>query len=139
MDASDIDSIVLTNTDGSTQTITVADAIAGIKVSIPAGTAAGDMPSIAITPKQDDIYEQLETLGMNLSSPVNATIGTGTATGDILDESDNSEDPFDGSNTEGDKPVVSISATDNQAIEGIDNTLVFTCLTNQRSVTLTPR
>ncbi|UEC25572.1 hypothetical protein LK453_00005, partial [Psychrobacter sanguinis] len=126
VDASDIDSIVLTNTDGSTQTITVADAIAGIKVSIPAGTAAGDMPSIAITPKQDDIYEQLETLGMNLSSPVNATIGTGTATGDILDESDNSEDPFDGSNTEGDKPVVSISATDNQAIEGIDNTLVFT-------------
>ncbi|UEC25563.1 hypothetical protein [Psychrobacter sanguinis] len=68
MDASDIDSIVLTNTDGSTQTITVADAIAGIKVSIPAGTAADDMPSIAITPKQDDIYEQLETLGMNLSS-----------------------------------------------------------------------
>ncbi|UEC25578.1 hypothetical protein [Psychrobacter sanguinis] len=52
------------------------------------------MPSIAITPKQDDIYEQLETLGMNLSSPVNATIGTGTATGDILDESDNSEDPL---------------------------------------------
>ncbi|UEC25583.1 hypothetical protein [Psychrobacter sanguinis] len=103
VDASDIDSIVLTNTDGSTQTITVADAIAGIKVSIPAGTAADDMPSIAITPKQDDIYEQLETLGMNLSSPVNATIGTGTATGDILDESDNSEDPFDGSNTEGDK------------------------------------
>ncbi|UEC25589.1 hypothetical protein [Psychrobacter sanguinis] len=36
VDASDIDSIVLTNTDGSTQTITVADAIAGIKVSIPA-------------------------------------------------------------------------------------------------------
>ncbi|UEC25575.1 hypothetical protein [Psychrobacter sanguinis] len=32
VDASDIDSIVLTNTDGSTQTITVADAIAGIKV-----------------------------------------------------------------------------------------------------------
>ncbi|UEC25588.1 hypothetical protein [Psychrobacter sanguinis] len=83
------------------------------------------MPSIAITPKQDDIYEQLETLGMNLSSPVNATIGTGTATGDILDESDNSEDPFDGSNTEGDKPVVSISATDNQAIEGVDSVLKY--------------
>ncbi|WP_265578859.1 hypothetical protein [Psychrobacter sanguinis] len=32
---------------------------------------------------------------MNLSSPVKRyTIGTGTATGDILDESDNSEDPF---------------------------------------------
>ncbi|UEC25573.1 hypothetical protein [Psychrobacter sanguinis] len=36
VDASDIGQHCIDNTDGSTQTITVADAIAGIKVSIPA-------------------------------------------------------------------------------------------------------
>ncbi|MFP3458758.1 hypothetical protein R0J89_21140, partial [Psychrobacter sp. SIMBA_152] len=77
-EAADIDSILLTNADGSTQTISVADAIAGVTVSIPAGTLLADMPSFSITPTQDAIYEISETIGMSLSSPVNAALGTAT-------------------------------------------------------------
>ncbi|MFP3353499.1 hypothetical protein R0K04_19140, partial [Pseudoalteromonas sp. SIMBA_153] len=101
--------------DGSTQTISVADAIAGVTVSIPAGTLLADMPSFSITPTQDAIYEISETIGMSLSSPVNAALGTATASAEILDEDGGAIDA----------PVVSIAATDAQAIEGVDNTLIF--------------
>uniref|UniRef100_UPI0036D2E263 Calx-beta domain-containing protein n=1 Tax=Psychrobacter sp. R86515 TaxID=3093855 RepID=UPI0036D2E263 len=114
-EAADIDSILLTNADGSTQTISVADAIAGVTVSIPAGTLLADMPSFSITPAQDAIYEISETIGMSLSSPVNAALGTATASAEILDEDGGAIDA----------PVVSIAATDAQAIEGVDNTLIF--------------
>ncbi|MFP3454120.1 hypothetical protein R0K30_21135, partial [Bacillus sp. SIMBA_154] len=114
-EAADIDSILLTNADGSTQTISVADAIAGVTVSIPAGTLLADMPSFSITPTQDAIYEISETIGMSLSSPVNAALGTATASAEILDEDGGAIDA----------PVVSIAATDAQAIEGVDNTLIF--------------
>ncbi|ECI3832704.1 hypothetical protein DKT09_22950, partial [Salmonella enterica subsp. enterica] len=72
-EAADINSIVLTNADGTTQTLTVAQAIAGVSVSIPAGTEPANMPSFSITPTQDAIYEISETIGMSLSNPVNAT------------------------------------------------------------------
>ncbi|MGP9493181.1 Calx-beta domain-containing protein, partial [Psychrobacter sp. AOP7-B1-24] len=120
VDADDIDTIALTNTDGSIQTITVAEAIAGVSVSIPAGTAAEDMPSIAVTPTDDDIFEISEMLEMSISNPVNAIIGTNSDIGVILDE-----DGIDGTLQVGDKPTVSIAATDGQAIEGLDNTLAF--------------
>ncbi|MCG3879282.1 Calx-beta domain-containing protein, partial [Psychrobacter sp. Ps6] len=113
--AADIDSIVLTNADGSTQTISVVDAIAGVSVSIPAGTELADMPRFSITPVQDAIYEISETIGMSLSGPVNATLGTVSVTGAILDENGGATDA----------PVVNIAATDAQAIEGVDNTLIF--------------
>ena len=120
VDADDIDTITLTNTDGSIQTITVAEAIAGVSVSIPAGTAAEDMPSIAVTPTDDNIFETSEMLEMSISNPVNAIIGTNSDTGVILDE-----DGIDDTSQVGDKPTVSIAATDGQAIEGLDNTLAF--------------
>ncbi|ECD1408487.1 hypothetical protein EWC71_23605, partial [Salmonella enterica subsp. enterica serovar Oranienburg] len=63
-EAADIASIVLTNADGTTQTLTVAQATAGVTVSIPAGTELADMPSFSITPTQDAIYEISETIGM---------------------------------------------------------------------------
>lgn len=102
VDASDIDSIVLTNTDGSTQSISVADAINGVSVTIPTGATSN--PTFTITPKQDAIYEVSEDFSMSISNPVNATVGTDSATGTILDE-DNG-DPNDGSTTDGDKPTV---------------------------------
>ncbi|MBF2720909.1 hypothetical protein IP510_13585, partial [Psychrobacter sp. NG254] len=114
-EAADIASIVLTNANGTTQTLTVAQATAGVSVSIPAGTELANMPTFTITPAQDAIYEISETIGMSLSGPVNATLGTSTATGKILDENGGAIDA----------PVVSISATDAQAIEGVDNTLIF--------------
>ncbi|MBF2720911.1 hypothetical protein IP510_13595, partial [Psychrobacter sp. NG254] len=94
---------------------TVAQAIAGVSISIPAGTELANMPSFSITPTQDAIYEISETIGMSLSGPVNATLGTVSATGAILDENGGAIDA----------PVVSISATDAQAIEGVDSTLIF--------------
>ncbi|MDN3442690.1 hypothetical protein QL898_13780, partial [Psychrobacter sp. APC 3279] len=112
-EAADIDSILLTNADGSTQTISVADAIAGVSVSLPAGSTTS--PTFTITPTQDAIYEISETIGMSLSSPVNAALGTATATAEILDEDGGAIDA----------PVVSITATDAQAIEGVDNSLIF--------------
>ena len=100
--AADIDTIVLTNSDGSTQSISVADAINGVSVTIPTGATSN--PTFTITPKQDAIYEVSEDFSMSISNPVNATVGTDSATGTILDE-DNG-DPNDGSTTDGDKPTV---------------------------------
>ncbi len=133
-EAADISTIVLTKADTTTQTYTVAQAIAGISVSIPAGTLAADMPFFSITPIDDAIYERSESLSMSISGAINATIGTASATGIIVDESSNAATPGDGANTDGDKPVLSIAATDNSAVEGAaDNTLVFTISQNNVS------
>ena len=118
IDASDIDSITLTDATG-TQTISVADAIAGISVTIPAGSSV--LPTFSISPTDDAIYEVSEALSMSISNPVNASIGTATDSATIFDE-----DATDGTLSEGDKPSVSITATDAQAIEGIDNVLSYT-------------
>ncbi|MBH0029263.1 hypothetical protein I6F53_20160, partial [Pseudoalteromonas sp. SWN29] len=119
IDASDIDSIVLTNSDGSTQTISVADAIAGVSVSIPAGSSI--LPTFTITPNDDAIYEVSEALSMSISNPLNASIGTATDTATIFDE-----DATDGTVNEGDKPTVTVG--DASAIEG--DTLVHSVTVN---------
>ncbi|WP_320158596.1 Calx-beta domain-containing protein [Psychrobacter sp. NZS113] len=118
MDASDIDSITFTDANG-TQTISVADAIAGVSVTIPAGSSV--LPTFTITPTDDAIYEVSEALSMSISNPINASIGTATDSATIFDE-----DAADGTVNEGDKPTVSITATDAQAIEGVDNVLSYT-------------
>ena len=113
--------VVYNNTDGIPTTYTVAQLIAGIDITIPAGATTS--PTFSITPTNDTNYEVSETLGMSISNPVNATVGTASATGTILDESNDPLNPT--VNTEGDRPTVSITATDPQAIEGVDSTLAF--------------
>ncbi|WP_327193710.1 VCBS domain-containing protein [Psychrobacter sp. PL15] len=113
--ASDIASISLTDANGlAVPGITVADALAGITITIPAGSTAN--PTFTITPTQDAIYEVSEDFSMSISNAANATIGTATDSATILDE-DNG-DATDGSTTDGDKPTVTVgSAT---AVEGDD-------------------
>ncbi|MFP3457407.1 hypothetical protein R0J89_14235, partial [Psychrobacter sp. SIMBA_152] len=84
----------------------------GANVTIPAGQTTA--PVITVTIADDVVYEQSEDLVLAISTPVNATIGTDSATGVILDESNDPANP--GSNTEGDKPTVSVS--DASADEG---------------------
>ncbi|WP_201550815.1 Calx-beta domain-containing protein [Psychrobacter fjordensis] len=83
IDASDIDSITFTDANG-TQTISVADAIAGVSVSIPAGSSI--LPTFTITPNDDAIYEVSEALSMSISNALNAAIGTATDSATIFDE-----------------------------------------------------
>ena len=119
--AADIDTIVLTDANGSTQTVSVTDAIAGVSVTIPAGSTTA--PFFTIVPKDDAIYEISENLSMSISNAVNATVGTASDTGSIVD---NPAATGPGGNTDGDKPTVSIAATDNKAIEVGDTGLAFT-------------
>ncbi|MDX2375133.1 hypothetical protein NJD71_13545, partial [Psychrobacter sp. PP-21] len=98
-DASDIDSITFTDANG-TQTISVADAIAGVSVTIPAGSSV--LPTFTISPTDDAIYEVSEALSMSISNPINASIGTAFDVATIFDE-----DAADGTVNEGDKPSVS--------------------------------
>ncbi|WP_201550809.1 beta strand repeat-containing protein [Psychrobacter fjordensis] len=118
IDASDIDSITFTDANG-TQTISVADAIAGVSVSIPAGSSI--LPTFTITPNDDAIYEVSEALSMSISNALNASIGTATDSATIFDE-----DATDGTVNEGDKPTVTVG--DASAIEG--DTLVHSVTVN---------
>ncbi|WP_227686672.1 Ig-like domain-containing protein, partial [Psychrobacter fozii] len=83
IDASDIDSITFTDANG-TQTISVADAIAGVSVTIPAGSTTN--PFFTISPSDDAIYEVSEALSMSISNAINASIGTATDSATIFDE-----------------------------------------------------
>ena len=113
----------------------------GATVNIPAGSLSA--PAITVTVIDDVVYERSEDLVLDIaiptSSPTPATLGTSTATGVILDEdqrvnTNNPNNPDDvNDEVDGDKPVVGITATDGQAIEGIDNTLVFTVAQNNLS------
>ncbi|MBH0087305.1 VCBS domain-containing protein, partial [Psychrobacter sp. SCQQ22] len=85
----------------------------------PAGSSI--LPTFTITPNDDAIYEVSEALSMSISNALNASIGTATDSATIFDE-----DATDGTVNEGDKPTVSITATDSQAIEGVDNVLSYT-------------
>ncbi|WP_284143765.1 Calx-beta domain-containing protein [Psychrobacter sp. WY6] len=118
--------IVFTDSNGAETIYTVAQAVAGIDITIPAGATSN--PTFTITPTDDDIYEQSESLGMSITGAVNATVGTSSATGTILDE-----DATDGTPQEGDKPSVSITATKDTAIEGVDNTLEFSVTQSNQS------
>ncbi|WP_238036564.1 VCBS domain-containing protein [Psychrobacter sp. Ps6] len=113
----------------------------GDSITIPAGSLSA--PAITVTVIDDSVYEQSESLVLNVavdaSSPTAATVGTGTATGVILDEdqrvnTNNPNNPDDVTDeVDGDKPVVGITAADAQAVEGVDNTLVFTVAQNNLS------
>ena len=77
--------ITFTDTEGNVTIYTVAQAVAGIDVTIPAG--ATNNPTFSITPTNDDIYEQSESLGMSISNAVNATVSSidNNVTGTITD------------------------------------------------------
>ena len=111
LEPEDIESITLTNTDGTTATYTVAEVLAGIEVKIPAGTAAADMPKVTVVPVDDDIYEVSEAFTGEISAPVNATLGTPTADGSFVDEDDNNPDTPDDTR-DGDKPVIKIAVSE---------------------------
>ncbi|MFK3990419.1 VCBS domain-containing protein [Psychrobacter sp. NPDC064578] len=131
VDADDIDQISYTVEGGPDVVITdtqeIADFLATGTVTIPAGSSF--TPVITVTAKDDDIFENSEDLVFDISTDDDfATVSPtqGTATGTILDE-DNGN-PNDGSTTDGDKPVVSIIATEPSAVEGEtgNDTLEFT-------------
>ncbi|WP_351058541.1 Calx-beta domain-containing protein, partial [Psychrobacter sp. TB20-MNA-CIBAN-0197] len=127
IDAADISSIVYTDENGTEITLSTQAQIQdfltnGASVKIAAGQTKA--PVIIITVADDDVYEQSEDLVLDISNAQNATIGTDSATGTILDESDDPNDP--GTPQEGDRPTVSIAASKDTAIEGEDNTLEYT-------------
>ena len=132
VEAADITSISYVDASGATVTTTIAALQAGLALTIPAtpdGSAPWS-PVFTITAAQDAIYEVSEALTMNLAlgaGETDATLGTAVATGTILDESSTLASDITGGNNLGDKPVVSITATDATAVEGTtNNTLVFT-------------
>lgn len=146
VEAADIASISYTNAAGVVVTLDKLTDIQafltnGATVNIPAGSTSA--PAITVTVIDDVVYERSEDLVLNIaiptSSPTAATVGTSTATGAILDEdqrvnTNNPNNPDDVTDeVDGDKPVVGITATDGQAIEGVDNTLVFTVAQNNLS------
>ena len=109
--AADIASISYTNAAGILVDLTTQADIQnffnnGVSVKIPAGSTSA--PIINITAFNDDIYEQSEILVLQISNPTNANLGVTSGTGTIFDESNNPNDPGDGSNTEGDyrAPIV---------------------------------
>jgi hypothetical protein len=132
VEAEDITSITYVDASGATVTTTIAALQAGLALTIPAtpdGSAPWS-PVFTITAAQDAIYEVSEALTMSLAlgaSETDATLGAAVATGTILDESSTLASDITGGNNLGDKPVVSITATDPTAVEGTTNsTLVFT-------------
>ncbi|WP_290177140.1 VCBS domain-containing protein [Psychrobacter sp. APC 3279] len=146
VEAADIASISYTNAAGVVVTLDNLTDIqafldSGATITIPAGSTSA--PAITVTVIDDVVYERSEDLVLNIaiptSSPTAATIGTGSATGVILDEdqrvnTNNPNNPDDVTDeVDGDKPVVGITATDAQAVEGVDNTLVFTVAQNNLS------
>ncbi|WP_227669518.1 Calx-beta domain-containing protein [Psychrobacter sp. NG254] len=147
VEAADIASISYTNAAGGLVTLDKLSDIQtfladGATVNIPAGSLSA--PAITVTVIDDVVYERSENLVLNIAIPTNsptpATVGTGTATGVILDEdqrvnnTNNPNNPDDvNDELDGDKPVVGITATDAQAVEGVDNTLVFTVAQNNLS------
>ena len=100
-------------------------AIAGSDYTAVGGTGtitAGTTSTTIVVPiLDDDVYENTESFNMNLSAPsVNATIADGLGVGTIL------EDQV--------KPVVSIEATDDSAVEGTpSDTIVFTVTQDKES------
>ncbi|MBH0097405.1 hypothetical protein I6E61_13505, partial [Psychrobacter sp. NZS113] len=73
----------------------------GIQVTIPAGSTSA--PAITFTVVDDLVYEQSDSLVLEISNPINASIGTATDSATIFDE-----DAADGTVNEGDKPTVSV-------------------------------
>ena len=114
IEAADIASISYTNAAGTVVTLSTQADIAdfltnGATITIKAGQTAA--PAITVTVVDDAIYEQSEEMVLEISSPVNATLGGASATGVVLDN---------------DSLSVSIKTTVAEATEGTaNNTLVF--------------
>ncbi|WP_261863895.1 Calx-beta domain-containing protein, partial [Psychrobacter sp. JCM 18900] len=94
-------------------------------VTIPAGQTSIDF-SVPIV--NDDVYEGVESFTVAITS-VTAGRANINSSKDTVDTVIYDNDPATGS----DIPVVKIIATDEQAIEGVDNGLVFTISQNQIS------
>ena len=131
LSATDIDTISYTNASGTLITLSTLTDIQnfltnGDSVRIPAGNK--NAPAITVTVIDDNIYEQSENIVLTISNASNATVGSNaSATGTVLDE-DNGN-PNDGSTTDGDKPVVSITGTEKlseTAANGTANTATYT-------------
>ncbi|WP_201580540.1 hypothetical protein, partial [Psychrobacter sp. Pi2-52] len=111
LSADDIESITFTDATGS-QTISVAAALAGVSVTIPAGSTV--LPTFSILPNDDAIYEVSEDFSMSISNPVNATLGTATDSATVFDEdqavnTDNPNNPNDVDDAfDGDKPTLTV-------------------------------
>ncbi|XPV69498.1 MAG: beta strand repeat-containing protein [Halarcobacter sp.] len=148
VEVEDITSIVYTDSNGNVVTLDDATEINnfvtnGAELKIEAGDTSA--PEITITIANDAIYEKSEALSMSISNAVNATIGTATDGATIYDEDSttpSSPTPPDEPGTpstpptdeSGDKPVVNIEATDNDAVEGTsNNSLVYTVSQNNVS------
>ncbi|MGE6431708.1 beta strand repeat-containing protein, partial [Psychrobacter sp. NPDC078459] len=89
IEAADIASISYTNSDGIVVTLGTQAQIQdfltnGASVKIAAGQTKA--PVITITVADDDVYERSEDLVLDISNAQNATIGTDSATGSIVDE-----------------------------------------------------
>ncbi|WP_261863982.1 hypothetical protein, partial [Psychrobacter sp. JCM 18900] len=67
--------VIFTDAKGLETTYTVAEALAGIEVTIPA-VGATNNPTFTITPANDGFYEVSEVLGMSITGAVNATVNT---------------------------------------------------------------
>lgn len=113
-------------------TASAATDASGVDYTAASGTlsfAANDATeTITVNIGNDNVYEGAETLNIQLSGATNGLITDPTGVGTIKD---------DGTETGGadnDKPVVSIAATDNNAVEGTsNNTLVFTVTQSKAS------
>ncbi|WP_082794109.1 VCBS domain-containing protein, partial [Psychrobacter phenylpyruvicus] len=109
IEAEDIASISYTKADGTQVTLGDQAAIEafltnGDSIKIPAGETAA--PAIIVTVVDDDIYEVSEDMVLEIGNPENATIGTPSATGVILDEN----------NGDDDKPTITVE--DAEIVEG---------------------
>ncbi|MBS9773506.1 MAG: tandem-95 repeat protein, partial [Gammaproteobacteria bacterium] len=132
----DITKITYTDANGQPKEIMDKDEIKAIiegtktlDVTIKAGQTESP---IKLEVADDEIYEKSEEIHFTIDSvenAVSAEIDTAKdkAQGTIKDESDNPNTPLDGSNTEGDKPTVSIAVDPDKAvaIEGEQPLLVF--------------
>ncbi|XXQ67548.1 VCBS domain-containing protein [Neisseriaceae bacterium B1] len=127
IDAADVVSITVKDGSG-TKTVSYADLVKGIKVTMPQD---GTEPTITFKTKDDSSYEKSEAIKLDMSGTKYATNttdsvqeGTKTATATILDEPSNTPIPKDPTkpvgpdnplvpstpgNTDGDRPIVSIS------------------------------
>ena len=121
LEAADISAISYVDATGMSVTVTdIADFLAnGVTLTIPANSTA--MPTVTIVPTDDDIYEISEAFQGVISTPVNAILGTDAANGTFIDEDDPTTTT---EQQDGDKPVVSLTSSNTDAVEGTSNDTV---------------
>jgi hypothetical protein len=122
VESADIASVTYLDAAGVAVVTSVAALVAGLDLTIDANSSYA--PVFTFTAVDDSIFESSEslTLGVALNGASDATIGTGSASAVIDDEDDAA--PGD---KLGEASVVSVVATDDNAVEGTtNNTAVFT-------------